>query len=165
MGKEFDIGEEFEGIDFGSKRLEERFKKTMEKLAKEPDKSIWLASGSRSEAKAGYRMLGNEKLSDEEILRQTVESTIGRIEESGSAVILAVQDTMGVNYDGHKKTTGIGWISDKTLGVNVHSCIAVTLEGLVVGLLSQTSWTREIRSDTSASKYKKRERPIEAFNS
>ena len=73
--KKFDIRSEFESIDFGSKRLEERFVKTMEKTSKEPGKSIWLASGNRSEAKAAYRMLSNEKLNDEEIVRQTGEST------------------------------------------------------------------------------------------
>ena len=159
--KNFEIKSEFAGIDFGSKRLEERFIKTMEKMSKEPDKSIWLASGKRSEEKAVYRMLSNEKLSDEEILRQTAESTIRRISESGCEVILAVQDTMGVNYDGHKKTPGMGWIGDKTLGVNVHSCIAVTPEGLTLGLLSQTSWTRKVRSDTSVSRDKKKERSVE----
>jgi len=159
--KDFEISAEFAGIDFGSKRLEERFVKVMENLSKEPDKSIWLASGNRSEAKAAYRMLSNEKLKDAEILCQTVESTNRRITESGSEIILAVQDTMLVPYDGHKKTEKMGWISDKTLGVNVHSCIAVTPAGLTLGLLSQSSWTREIRSDTSASKDKKRERPIE----
>ena len=66
MEKSFEISSEFEGIDFGSKRLEERFVKTMENLSEEPDKSIWLASGSRSEAKAAYRMLSNEKFKDEE---------------------------------------------------------------------------------------------------
>ena len=159
--KNFEISAEFAGINFGSKRLEERFVKTMENLSKEPDKSIWLASGNRSEAKAAYRMLSNEKLNDEEILRQTVESTNRRITESGCKVILAIQDTMLVPYDGHEKTAGMGWISDKTLGINVHSCIAVTPEGLTLGLLSQKSWTRAIRSDTSAGKDKKRERPIE----
>jgi hypothetical protein len=119
--KNFEISAEFAGIDFGSKRLEERFVKTMENLSKEPDKSIWLASGNRNEAKATYRMLSNEKLKDEEILRQTAESTNRRITESGWEVILAVQDTMLVPYDRHEKTAGIGWISDKTLGVNVHS--------------------------------------------
>lgn len=159
--KKFEISAEFAGIDFGSKRLEERFVKTMEHLSKEPEKSIWLASGNRREAKAAYRMLSNKKLKDAEILRQTVESTNRRISESGSEVILAVQDTMLVPYDGHEKTDGIGWISDKTLGVNVHSCIAVTPEGLTLGLLDQRSWTREMRSDTSANKEQKKGRPIE----
>ena len=72
-----------------------------------------------------------------------------------------MQDTMGVNYDGHKKTAGIGYISDKTLGVNVHSCLAVSPAGLRLGLLSQTSQTGEIRSDTSAEHDQKKGRPIE----
>ena len=159
--KEFEIRSEFAGIDFGSKRLEERFKKVMENLSKEPDKSIWLASGNRSEAKAAYRMLSNEKLNDEEILRQTGESTRNRIAEQGCEVILAVQDTMSVNYDGHKKTEGMGYIGDKTLGVDVHSCLAVTPLGLTLGLLSQSCQTREIRSDTSVNHDQKKGRPIE----
>jgi len=159
--KKFEISAEFIGIDFGSKRLEERFVKTMENISKEPDKSIWLASGNRSEAKATYRMLSNEKFKEAEILRTTRESTINRICESGSKVILAVQDTMLVNYDGHEKTEGMGWIGDKTMGVNVHSCVAVTPEGLTLGLLSQTSWTREIRSDTSENHDQKKGRGIE----
>jgi hypothetical protein len=161
MGKSFEIRGEFEGIDFGSKRLEERFVKTMEKLSKEPEKSIWLASGSRNEAKAAYRMLSNEKLNDEEILRATRESTINRISKSGSEVILAVQDTMKVNYEKHEKTDGIGWIGDKTLGVNVHSSVAVTPNGLTLGLLTQTSWTREIRCDRSVNHDQKKGRAIE----
>ena len=88
----------------------------MENLSKEPDKSLWLVSGNRSEAKATCRMLSNKKLKDAKILRQTVESTNRRISESVSEVILAVQDTMLVPYDGYEKTNGIGWISDKTWG-------------------------------------------------
>jgi hypothetical protein len=32
-------------------------------------------------------------------------------------MILAVQDATGVNYTTHLKTEGIGYISDKTLGL------------------------------------------------
>ena len=87
--------QEFTGIDFGSIRLSERFKKTMGNLMEQPDKSIWLCSGSRSEAKAVYRMLGNEKFDSKEILRCHREATIERMSEY--SVILAVQDTTSVN--------------------------------------------------------------------
>jgi hypothetical protein len=56
----FDLKEEFAGLDFHSVRLEERFVRTMETLIKQPDASIWEASKNRAEAKAIYRMLGNE---------------------------------------------------------------------------------------------------------
>lgn len=158
---DFNLKNEFENIDFNSKRLEDRFIKAMEQLAREPEKSIWLASGSRSDAKAIYRMLDNEKLCDKEILNTHREAAIKRITDSGSKVILAVQDTTGVNYAGHKKTKGLGYFCDKCLGINVHSCLAVTPEGLVLGLLEQTADTREIRKDETASHDKKKRRPIE----
>jgi hypothetical protein len=44
--------------------------------------------------------------------------------------ILAVQDATEVNYNMHLKTEGIN-ISDKTQRINVHSCLAVTCDGLV----------------------------------
>ena len=69
VNQDFDINNEFKSIDFKSKKLKDRFIKTMEKLEKQLDKSILLATGSRNEAKAVYRMFSNEKFSMEEILK------------------------------------------------------------------------------------------------
>jgi hypothetical protein len=52
-------------------------------------------------------------------------------------------------------------MSDKTLGVNVHSCLAVTHEGLVLGLLDQSSYKRPEPKDESARHESKKARPIE----
>ena len=46
----FNMGEEFATLDFNSSRLEKRFIRTIETLAGEPDKSIWLCSENRAEA-------------------------------------------------------------------------------------------------------------------
>ena len=97
----YNYEQEFEEINFSSSRLRSRFIKTMVELKEQPGKSIWLSSGSRSEAKAVYRMLGNEKLKDQKILRCHRSATIERI--SDNQVILAVQDTTGVNYANHAK--------------------------------------------------------------
>jgi hypothetical protein len=59
------------------------------------------------------------------------------------------------------KTEGIGYIRDKTLGVNVHSCLAVTADGLVLGVLDQSRYNREEATDESASHESKKVRPIE----
>lgn len=155
----FSLDKEFEDIEFNSSRLKNRFLRAMNILMEQPDKSIWVSSGSRSEAKAIYRMLGNEKLDDDEIKRCHKETTIERIADY--QVILAVQDTTGVNYSNHSKMEGLGYNCDKTLGINIHSCLAVSPEGLVLGVLDQTSYTREIRKDESASHDKKKRRPIE----
>jgi hypothetical protein len=41
-----------------------------------------------------------------------------------------VQNTTLVNYDRQQKMEGNGYIGDKTMGVNIHSCLAVTPDGL-----------------------------------
>ena len=53
------------------------------------------------------------------------------------------------------------YVSTKTLGINVHSYLAVTTEGLVLGILDQSSYTREIRKDETASHDQKKWRSIE----
>ena len=80
-GKKFTMSEEFEDLDFGSKRLEKRFVRTMETLSKQPNKSIWVASTDRAEAKAIYRMLGNNNLDREVILRTHRKATLKRTTE------------------------------------------------------------------------------------
>ena len=75
--------------------------------------------------------------------------------------ILAVQDTTSLNYNTHEKTQGIGYISDKTLGVNIHSCLATTTDGLVLGLLDQRSYNRAVAKDDSRSHESKKTRALE----
>jgi hypothetical protein len=158
--KRFDMKEEFVGLDFHSVRLEERFIRTMETLCGQPAKSIWEASADRAEAKAIYRMLGNESFDREEILRAHREATLKRMAGYGGT-ILAVQDTTGVSYNTHLKTEGIGYISEKTRGVNIHSCLAVSCDGLVLGVLDQSGYNRKEPKDESASHSRKKLRPIE----
>jgi hypothetical protein len=105
-------------------------------------------------------MLGNEDFDRQEIIRAHHEATIRRMAECGGP-ILAVQDTTGVNYNTHVKTEGIGYICDKTLGVNIHSCIVVTGDGLVLGVLDLSGYNRPEPKDESASHDRKKIRPIE----
>ena len=151
------VEKEFETLSFKSLRLERRFKMVMSDLSEQPDKSIWLASGSRSNAKAVYRLIANEKCEKERILSAHREAVSKRNEET---VLLAIQDTMSVNYDGHKKTEGLGYNSEKSLGINCHNCVLMTQIGVPIGLLSQSVTTRE-ESKSEKSHHEKRIRPIE----
>ena len=100
----------------------------MNDISETRDKSIFLASGSRSQAKAVYRMLANDKCTKEEILSSPREAVVVRSETE--TILLAVQDTMSVNYAGHEKTEGMGLNCEKTLGVNTHSCLSMSTEGI-----------------------------------
>jgi hypothetical protein len=44
-----------------------------------------------------------------------------------------------------KNMEGNGYIGGKTMGVNIHSCLAVTPEGLVLGVPGQTGFNRAER--------------------
>jgi hypothetical protein len=134
-GDAFNMAEEFADVDFNEERLEKRFRQTMETLSKDPQKSIYGSSRNRAEAKAIYNLLGNDKFNKGEILGAHRAATIRRME--GQSLILAVQDTTSVNYDSQQGMEGNGYIGDKTMGVNIHSCLAVTPEGLVLGALDQ----------------------------
>ncbi|MDR2730309.1 MAG: hypothetical protein LBB81_05360 [Treponema sp.] len=70
--------------------------------------------------------------------------------------ILAVQDATSLNYNTHEKTEGISYISDKTLGLNIHSCLAVSAWGL-----DQTPYNRVRVKDGSRSHESKKTRVLE----
>lgn len=60
-------------------------------------------------------------------------------------IVLAIQDTSYLNFSSHKQTQGLGPIGDSrsaSQGLVTHNILAVTPQGLPLGLLNQTSWAR-----------------------
>ncbi len=75
---------------------------------------------------------------------------------AGQRTILAIQDTSYLVYTHHPQTTGLGEISLKkgknkdkiySRGLVMHTCLAVTDQGLPLGLLDQKIFARELRPD------------------
>jgi hypothetical protein len=56
---------------------------------------------------------------------------------------------------------GNGYSSDKTMGINMHSCLAVTPEGLVLGMLDKRGFNRAERKNTTVTREQQKNRPIE----
>lgn len=131
----------------------------MSDMSDQPEKSIWLASGSRTNAKAIYRMLANGKFTKESIL--TAHRDAIGVRSAEEQVLLAVQDTMAVNYNTHEQTKGMGYNCEQTLGINVHSCILLTPEGIPLGLVGQSVITRTEEKTKGLTHKEKRSRPIE----
>ena len=154
--------EEYSGLELGDKRLESRLYKIMEKIWNSPDKTLHMSSGSRSEAKAAYRFLSNEKVEISAIASSVKTSTAKKIEKSGENVILSVQDTTALSYGDRTKIKGMGYYCDsQTKGMNVHTAIALTREGLPLGVLHQEYHTREERKQKGSTKEQRQFRPIE----
>lgn len=62
-------------------------------------------------------------------------------------LVLAVQDTSFLNYTHHPQTEGLGEIGTKQQnqrGFGMHSTLAVTPQGLPLGLLTQQFFERPI---------------------
>lgn len=150
--------EDFSTIDFGDARLNKRLCLTVEQMTKRSRESIMGAVKDRHSAKGFYSLLGNEKLSVEKLEEAGRSATIDRI--SKCSKILLVQDTTDVNMSGHKKTIGLGYSSEHVRGFKAHSCIALTPEGLPIGVVAQSYETRvEAKSKLTAAE--KAARPIE----
>jgi hypothetical protein len=104
-------------------------------------------------------MPGSENLDREETLRTCREQTARRMLEAAETILLG-QDTASLNCNTHKKTEGIGYISGKTLGVNIHTCLAVTASGLVLGAADQNN--REEARDERRTHESKKVRRLES---
>jgi hypothetical protein len=132
------------GIKAGTLKLRRRFVQTLERFLKAPEQSVAAAMEDRHQAKAVYRMLDNEKLALGAIEDQIRRETVKTVEQHSEDVILVVQDTTDIDYGGLKKTTGLGHhgYTDKSNGLFLHSGLAVTENGQVLGLMYQKFWVR-----------------------
>ena len=138
------IGDEFEGADFGDKRLGKRLEKIARGFVRNSEKSIPESFNSWAEVKATYRFTSNPKVTREEILRSHLDKTIERVKEHET--ILAVQDTTSLNFTDHKNTKGLGYLDQKTAsGIILHTTLAVTEQGKPLGIISQQSRVRDIK--------------------
>ncbi len=153
--------EEFSNLAIRSGKLIKRFIQTMTTLSKKINESIASASSDRAEAKAIYRLTWNEQITEEVIMLSHKKATIKRIIESEEKTILAVQDTTDLDYTGHKKTAGLGEHGSvkNSRGLIAHTNIAVTTDGIALGLLDQKIWARDPSEHGKGDDRKKR--PIE----
>jgi hypothetical protein len=141
--------------NFGDERLNKRLIRILNDLSASPGSSIPAASLSWAPTKATYNFLASKKVSAESILQPHIDSTLERI--GSQSVILAVQDTSEADFSTRRKTAGLGYLEGKLqLGFKFHSSIAITPEGGVLGLLSQTSWVRPLSEYGKKEQRKKR---------
>jgi len=77
-----------------------------------------------------------------ELEREGCQQRIGAL---GEQTILVVQDSTSFNFAHHPQTRGLGVLEDNhSPGFFAHSSLAVSLEGVPLGLLDQQVWQRPI---------------------
>lgn len=149
---------ELGSIAVRDERIANRLVETAATLAENPGRTIPQACGSWAKTKAVYRLLDNESVSPEVILSSHREKTIERMK--GHDVILAIQDTTHLVYGG-PPSGGVGMNSTcpYSKGFLMHSAMAVTSEGVPLGLLDQHIWTRQ--PEETGKFHLRKKRPIE----
>lgn len=136
---------EFATVAFNDTRLNRRCIRVAEQLAAQPTQSIPQACADWAATKAAYRFAANPKVTPAGILAPHFDCTTTRLHTQ--QLVLAVQDTTFFNFTAHPHTTGLGEIGNKQQcqrGFGMHSTVALTPQGLPLGLLTHTCFTRPV---------------------
>ena len=158
------VREELGESVFKDKRLNDRFLSICENMANSIGSTIPDVCEDWAQAKATYRFLSNDRVSEAEILKGHFHSTKKRI-EACSGPILILHDTTEFTYKRkgehdlglvHRiKLKGRAGLVEYTLrGILMHASLAVTPEGLPLGLSSVKFWTRKKFKGANALKKK-----------
>ena len=150
--------EELSRANLGDKRRNKRLVKIVEDLAAQPNESVPQASRDNAAMQGMYEFWANRRIEAAGIIAAHTEATIERIKEH--QVVLAIQDKTELDLGQRKRTKGIGGISNQSAqGIQVHNVLAVSEEGVPLGLLEPKDWVREKARKVQG--FKERKRKIE----
>jgi hypothetical protein len=151
---------ELAGADLGDARLNRRLVQVAERLYAQPGASIPVACGGWAETQAAYRLLAHEAVTWEQVLVPHWACSVERMRQH--PVVLCVQDTTELDFTSQPGIAGLGPLSYlRQHGLYVHPTLAVTPEGIPLGVLDAWMWTR----DPETFGEDKRHWPIEAKES
>jgi Transposase DNA-binding len=104
--------------------------------------------------KAAHRLFRQPNSTPLSLLRGHILQTAVRCQELAAPLVLAASDSTSMDYSTHKATSGLGPITTcaKTRGFHTHSVMALTPEGLPLGLLHQEHWVRPTPEETLSPK-------------
>lgn len=149
------ISEEFGGATFADERLGSRFRTLLSQLSSSPGEPIPLVCQDWANTKAAYRFLDNDRVNEAQILAGHFQATHERAAAT-SGPILVLHDTTEFSYQrediealGKTRINIAGAYRDGTpryytaCGILMHSSLAVTTEGLPLGLTAIKFWSRD----------------------
>lgn len=133
---------EFADAPLGDKRLSQRLVVSARRQAEEPMRAFTGVAKSDWAATKGYYRLIDQPLDSavtpENILHPHRERTLQRMQ--AQATVLCIQDGTDLNYSKRLQCTGLGVIGTnqtgaQSRGLHLHSTLAVSTEGLPLGVL------------------------------
>ena len=151
---------ETKSADLGDERLNQRLALILRRLADQPERSIPAASQGWSETQAAYRFFDNERVTAEKVLEPHREATLQRVGQH--PVVLCVEDTSDLDFTSKPHIQGLGPLSyEATQGINIHPMLAITPEGLCLGVLDWWRWVRDANDHGGKDRQNRLSRPLE----
>lgn len=126
-------------------------------FGQQPTAAIPQACDGWAECKGAYRFFENDDIEPTAIRQAHQQATLERLQ--AHRVILAVQDTTTLNYSHHPKTKGLGSIgshSAKTIGLIVHSTLAITPKGTPLGFIHTSVRARKKHRGQAATRHQRK---------
>ncbi|MGD9497280.1 MAG: transposase DNA-binding-containing protein [Armatimonadota bacterium] len=132
------------------------------RLLDRPGGLITTVCDGPAEAQATYRWLSNPAVSPDALHAALRDATVGRLVDE--PVVLAGQDSTWLDFSAHRATAGLGPTSGGPAGgtghgPHLHSALAVSAEGVPLGLLHQQDWARDPAQ--AGCKHQRKQRPFE----
>ncbi len=157
---------ELEECRFADARLGKRFRTLLERLSKGLGETIPMACQDWASTKAAYRFFSNERVSEREILSGHFQATRDRFRVT-EGWVLVLHDTTEFSFR-REDPLAIGLTNrvnsgkdpagrfrmHTVCGLLMHSSLAVTTEGLPLGIAAVKFWTRKKFKGTNALKKK-----------
>jgi hypothetical protein len=145
--------QEFAGARLGDARLSRRLVDSARRQAHKPGSAFTAAAeGERAAVKAYYRMIEQPEsspLTVDAILDPHRQRTVQRIK--AQSTVLCIQDGTDLDFSSLAQCRGLGTIGSnqtgaKTRGLHLHSTLAVTTEGIPLGVLRAQCWAPSPKS-------------------
>lgn len=145
--------QEFGEVELGDQRLRDRLIRILEDRANHPDASyLEAAGGDRYAAKGYYYFIDSprESLHPEAMLATHRKRSMQRM--MSHPLALVVQDTTDLTFSTRPKTRGLGVVGSnqtgaKSQGLKLHTSVALTPEGLPLGILRSVAEAPEPKGE------------------
>jgi len=152
------IARELAAGEFPDERLKTRLGQLLADLGTRIGHTLPAACQDWAATKAAYRFFDNPRVDDQTILGGHFAATADRFAAT-TGTVLVLHDTTEFSFP-RNTPGGVGYLSyvkgrhatHTTCGVLLHSSLAVTTEGLPLGLAAVTFWTRKRFKGTNAAK-------------
>lgn len=147
---------EFGHAELDDDRRIERLLMIATAFAQQPTASIPQACGPGPATQGAYRFFENDAIEPAAIREAHHQATLARVR--ACPIVLGIQDTTTLNYATHPQTKGLGPIgshSEKTIGLLLHSTLAVTPSGQPLGWLHNAVRARGRRVGVARQRHRK----------